>query len=130
MPCYRCGARQTDPVRGASPWKRGVKAERQVLVCPSCRAGRDWADDLDRCSACGSAALVCRLGEVECRDCGHTRPAVRDEPGDAGLVRSGADLAGGAGGPGGAGAERPSDGGLSEEVAAALSRVLKRGPAV
>ncbi|MEV4674555.1 MULTISPECIES: hypothetical protein [Actinomadura] len=130
MPCYRCGARQTDPVRGASPWKRGVKAERQVLVCPSCQAGRDWADDLDRCSACGSAALVCRLGEVECRDCGHTRPAVRDEPGDAGLVRSGADLAGGAGGPGGAGAERPSDGGLSEEVAAALSRVLKRGPAV
>ena len=130
MPCYRCGARQTDPVRGASPWKRGVKAERQVLVCPSCQAGRDWADDLDRCSACGSAALVCRLGEVECRDCGHTRPAVRDEPGDAGLVRSVADLAGGAGGPGGAGAERPSDGGLSEEVAAALSRVLKRGPAV
>ncbi len=130
MPCYRCGARQTDPVRGASPWKRGVKAERQVLVCPSCQAGRDWADDLDRCSACGSAALVCRLGEVECRDCGHTRAAVRDEPGDAGLVRSVADLAGGAGGPGGAGAERPSDGGLSEEVAAALSRVLKRGPAV
>jgi hypothetical protein len=131
MPCYRCGARQTDPVRGASPWKRGVRAERQVLVCPGCQAGRDWAGDLDRCSACGSAALVCRLGEIECRDCGHTRPAVRDEPGDAGLVRSGADLAGGAGAPGG-GEGVPdggvSDGGLSEEVAAALSRVLKRGP--
>ncbi|QKW37809.1 hypothetical protein HUT06_30525 [Actinomadura sp. NAK00032] len=126
MPCYRCGARQTDPVRGASPWKRGVKAERQVLVCPSCQAARDWADDLDRCSECGSAALVCRLGEVECRGCGHTRPAVRDEPGDAGLVPAGADRAAGTGG---AGADRPSDGGLSEEVAAALSRVLKRGPA-
>ncbi|WP_067458518.1 hypothetical protein [Actinomadura macra] len=109
MPCFRCGARQTDPVRGASPWKRGVRADHQVLVCPDCQAARDWAADLDRCASCGSAALVCRLGEVECRDCGHTRDAVRDDPP---LVRSGAAQADG----------------LSEEVAAALSRVLRRGP--
>jgi hypothetical protein len=114
MPCFRCGARQTDPVRGASPWKRGVRSDRQVLICPACQAVQDWADELDRCSACGSAALVCRLGEVECRDCGHTRDAVREDPGAAGLVRSGA--------------QPSADGGLSEEVAAALSRVLKRGP--
>ena len=107
MPCFRCGARQTDPVRGASPWRRGVRADRQVLVCPGCQAGRDWADDLDRCAACGSAALVCRLGEVECRDCGHTRPAVRDEAGPGDLVHSGAErravgrrpVGGGGGGP-------------------------------
>ena len=30
MPCYRCGARQVDPDRGESPWKRGVRADRQV----------------------------------------------------------------------------------------------------
>lgn len=115
MPCFRCGVRQTDPVRGASPWKRGVRADHQVLICPGCQAGGDWAGELDCCAACGSTALVCRLGEVECRACGHTRDAVREEPGTTALVHSGA--------------ERPSDGGLSEEVAAALSRVLKRGPA-
>ncbi|MFC4052237.1 hypothetical protein ACFOY4_21350 [Actinomadura syzygii] len=112
MPCFRCGARQTDPVRGASPWKRGVRADRQVLVCPGCQSALDWADALDRCAECGSAALVCRLGEVECRDCGHTRDAA---PGD--LVRSGAAPA------------APGDGDLSAEVAAALSRVLRGGPA-
>jgi len=96
MPCFRCGARQTDPVRGASPWKRGVRADRQVLICPRCQAEHDWTAELD------------------CRDCGHTREAVRDDerPGD--LVPSG-----------GAG---PVDADLSQEVAAALSRVLKRGP--
>ncbi|GAA1854432.1 hypothetical protein [Actinomadura bangladeshensis] len=120
MPCFRCGARQTDPARGASPWRRGVRADHQVLICPGCQAARDCVDDLDRCSACGSAALVCRLGEVECRDCGHTRAAVREEPGPVDLVHSGAERPS---------ADRPSDGGLSEEVAAALSRVLRRGPA-
>lgn len=110
MPCFRCGARQTDPVRGASPWRRGVRADRQVLICPGCQAARDWADALDRCAACGSAALVCRLGEVECRDCGHIRDAVRHEPPPGDLVPSGAH-------------------GLSEEVAAALSRVLGKGRA-
>jgi hypothetical protein len=104
MPCYRCGARQTDPIRGASPWKRGVREERQVLVCPNCQATTDWAADLEKCQACHSAGLVCRLGEIECRDCGHTRTAER---GGETLVTSGAP-------------------GLSEEVEAALSRVLRR----
>ncbi|GAA2585013.1 hypothetical protein SMC26_02180 [Actinomadura fulvescens] len=116
MPCFMCGARQTDPARGASPWRRGVRADRQVLVCPRCQTEHDWTAGLDRCAACGSASLVCRLGEVECRDCGHTREAVRDQDGpadDRDLVRSGA---------------QSRDSGLSEEVAAALSRVLRRGP--
>jgi hypothetical protein len=107
MPCYRCGARQTDPIRGASPWKRGVREERQVLVCPDCQSAADWRADLDQCAACHSAGLVCRLGEIECRDCGHVRTAERAT--DT-LVTSGAP-------------------GLSEEVEAALSRVLRRsGP--
>jgi hypothetical protein len=89
-----------------------------VLVCPGCQTAHDWADDLDRCAACCSAALVCRLGEVECRDCGHTREAVRDDP------RPAADLV-----PSSAGTRPRDDRGLSEEVAAALSRVLRRGPA-
>jgi hypothetical protein len=103
MPCFRCGARQTDPIRGASPWKRGVRDERQVLVCPQCQATAEWTTDLDRCTTCHSPALVCRLGEIECRDCGHVRTA--DRPTDP--VAPGAP-------------------GLSEEVEAALSRVLRR----
>ncbi|GAA0326918.1 hypothetical protein NE235_09105 [Actinoallomurus spadix] len=102
MPCYRCGARQTDPDHGPSPWRRGVRSDRQVLVCPDCQHGRDWTADLDHCTSCGATALVCRLGEVECRTCGRVRATERmAEP------------------------PAPSDGsGLSEEVAAALSRVL------
>jgi hypothetical protein len=106
MPCFNCGARQTDPARGASPWKRGVRADRQVLICPDCQDAGDRAVQLDRCAACGSTALICRLGEVECRDCGHARSADRstDEPAVPGAP------------------------GLSEEVAEALDRVLKKGP--
>ena len=70
MPCYRCGSRQTDPARGASPWKRGVKKDAQVLICPACQEGRDWAADLDRCVRCGSTLLVRVLGETRCRACG------------------------------------------------------------
>lgn len=110
MPCYRCGARQTDPIRGASPWKRGVRDERQVLVCPNCQAIADWTTDLDHCTVCHSLGLVCRLGEIECRDCGHVRAAERTT---GSLVTSGTS-----GAPG-----------LSEEVEAALSRVLRRGGA-
>lgn len=73
MPCYRCGARQTDPVRGASPWKRGVHRSAHVLICPDCQRAPDL--DLDTCTRCGSVALICRLGEIECRSCGTTRPA-------------------------------------------------------
>src|SRR5690606_39272801 len=68
MPCYRCGARQTDPVRGVSPWKRGVRHGSQVLICPDCQRTHDL--ELDTCAGCGSVALICRLGEVECRACG------------------------------------------------------------
>ncbi|WP_433174156.1 hypothetical protein [Actinoallomurus sp. CA-150999] len=106
MPCYRCGARQTDPDHGPSPWRRGVREDRQVLVCPDCQNGRDWAGELDHCTACGSTTLVCRLGEVECRTCGQIRAAERTP-----------ETRVSAGAPG-----------LSEEVAAALSRVLHQGP--
>lgn len=106
MPCFKCGARQTDPVRGASPWKRGVRNDHQVLVCPDCQAESDWAADLDHCADCGSVGLICRLGEVECRTCGHVRAVDRD-PDDMGT-------AGTAAAPG-----------LSEDVAQALARILK-----
>ena len=109
MPCYRCGARQVDPVRGHSPWRRGVKADEQVLVCPGCQASADWTADLDKCRQCGSAHLVRRLGEVECRDCGT-------------IVPPDGSLAAGSVGPSVARAP-----GLSEEVAMALERVLGRG---
>ena len=102
MPCFQCGARQSDPARGASPWRRGVRADRQVLVCPECQVASDWQAGLDRCASCSSAELICRLGEVECRSCGHTRPA------DPGLDPPAQKVATG----------------LAEEVAAALARVL------
>ena len=70
MPCYRCGTRQVDPERGTSPWRRGVRTDRQVLICPDCQGTADWTADLDRCPECSSVHLVRRLGEVECRDCG------------------------------------------------------------
>ncbi|WP_062429700.1 hypothetical protein [Herbidospora daliensis] len=101
MPCYRCGARQTDPVRGASPWRRGVRSDAQVLICPECQRAHDL--ELDACSSCGSTTLVCRLGEVECRACGHVRSA-----GESGPERP----------------PVPAD--LAAEVEAALSRVLGR----
>jgi hypothetical protein len=110
MPCYRCGARQVDPVRGHSPWRRAVRDDQQVLVCPGCQTAADWAADMDKCPKCGSAHLVRRLGEVECRDCGAIVPPAGDgEP-------AGPDPSGRA--PG-----------LSEEVALALERVLRRGAA-
>lgn len=103
MPCYRCDARQTDPARGASPWKRGVRDSVQVLVCPDCQRVHDWAGDLDRCAACGSTALVRELDQVRCRDCGGIRDAA-------------AEVAAQVGAPG-----------LAHDVAAALAR--RFGPA-
>jgi hypothetical protein len=70
MPCYRCGTRQTDPERGTSPWRRGVRADSLVLICPGCQETANWAADLDQCPECSSVHLVRRLGEVECRECG------------------------------------------------------------
>jgi hypothetical protein len=111
MPCYRCGTRQVDPDRGQSPWKRGVRADHQVLICPGCQESFDWAADLDRCAVCGGVHLVRRLGEVECRDCGHVR-----EPAAGGQ----------AGTPGGDPGAGPGSGapGLAEDVERALARVL------
>ncbi|HEU5160687.1 MAG TPA: hypothetical protein VFU43_27065 [Streptosporangiaceae bacterium] len=80
-----------------------MRGDRQVLVCPDCQAVSDWAADLDQCAACGATALICRLGEVECRACGHVRAVERESEG---LVPSAAP-------------------GLSEDVAQALARVLK-----
>jgi ribosomal protein L40E len=118
MPCYRCGARQVDPVRGHSPWRRGVKDDEQVLVCPGCQAATNWKADLDKCRKCGSVHLVRRLGEVECRDCGTTVP-----PADGGLTK----VAGLSRAPGLSAAPGLSRApGLSEEVAQALERVLGR----
>jgi hypothetical protein len=70
MPCYLCAARQTDPGKGPSEWKRGVVGGTQVLVCPACQRAHDWTADLDRCTSCGSTMLVRALGETRCRECG------------------------------------------------------------
>jgi hypothetical protein len=101
----------------------------------------DWKADLDQCSRCGSARLVRRLGEVECRDCGFVVAPAGGVAG-AGVGRdavvpglsgtevpglSGTEVPGLSGTevPGLSGSEAP---GLSEEVARALERVLGRGP--
>jgi hypothetical protein len=110
MPCYRCGVRQVDPDRGASPWLRGVRADRQVLICPDCQVDGTWVTDLDRCALCASVRLVRRLGEVECRDCG----ALGSEA--VGGSATG-DIAIGM-----------ADALLAEEVEQALARVLRRRP--
>jgi hypothetical protein len=107
MPCYRCGARQVDPDRGESPWKRGVRADRQVLICPACQSSVDWSAELDRCPVCSSMHLVRRLGEVECRDCGDVRepsaaPAsVTPIPGASAPGGAAGSAGGGSGGTGG-----------------------------
>jgi hypothetical protein len=140
MACYRCGSRQVDPVRGHSPWRRGVRGDQQVLICPTCQGMHDWKADLDQCSRCGSVRLVRRLGEAECRDCGFVLA-----PG--GMVALGGVVApGGVAAATGVGVGRDAEvpdlsgtevrglssgeaPGLSEEVARALERVLGRGPA-
>jgi hypothetical protein len=108
--CLLCGARQTDPVRGASPWKRGVKDGEQVLVCPDCQASGDWTSSLDRCPSCGSASLSKTLGEVVCKACSATGGAVV-------AARSGAAGASGS-------VTQRTGGTLRDDVDAALARVL------
>lgn len=106
MPCYRCGARQTDPVRGPSPWKRGVRRGAQVLICPTCQVDQDWTAELDHCPACGSTRLARALGETTCQDCGRPVPPAPAGPPPA---------------------EPPvSPARLAEDVAAAIERVLRR----
>jgi hypothetical protein len=128
MPCYRCGTRQVDPDRGQSPWKRGVRANRQVLVCPGCQSSFDWTADLDRCAVCSGVHLVRRLGEIECKDCGHVREPA--EAPDAGLGLgpggSGGEQAGSLAGSDGIEPGRSETPGLAEDVERALARVLGR----
>jgi hypothetical protein len=104
MPCYRCGVRQTDPERGSSPWRRGVRQDRLVLVCPACQESGDWAADMEHCARCASVHLIRRLGQVECLDCG-----LIHEP----EAPSAPDSGGG-------------DPDLADEVGRALDRVLGR----
>lgn len=103
MPCFHCGTRQTDPDRGVSPWQRGVRHDRQVLICPECQRSARPETELDHCHECGSTELFCRLGEIECRTCGTVRGAA-PEPAEV----------------------TPTAAGLSVEVEAALDRVLGR----
>lgn len=71
MPCHLCQKVQTDPVRGASPWARGVIEGEQVLVCPECQArDRAWTESLQHCPHCGGTRLSIVLGSVVCRECG------------------------------------------------------------
>jgi hypothetical protein len=108
MGCLRCGRRQVDPDSGPSAWRRAVVAGEQVLVCPDCQV-EGWTAGLDRCGACGSTALVKRLGEVSCRACGAVAPAAAVER-PAPSETSGPDAARAA---------------LAQDVAAALDRVLR-----
>jgi hypothetical protein len=113
MPCYHCGTRQVDPDQGPSPWGRGLLNDHQILICPACQVRRDWTADLDRCGRCGSAHLVRRLDEVECRDCGLIRLTGTVPP----LTRASSGLGGSAG------ALSP-DPELAAEVERALAKVL------
>ncbi len=71
MPCATCGKIQTDPVKGASPWARGVKGGEQILVCPDCQAANpSWTGDLDGCPVCKGTRLSKVMGSLLCRDCG------------------------------------------------------------
>jgi hypothetical protein len=134
MPCYRCGTRQVDPDRGESPWKRGVRGDRQVLICPDCQSTFDWTSDLDKCEVCSSERLVRRLGEVECRNCGSIRqPASSALPGH--LARPPTAVSGGpvevaASGPPDSADQQDTEAqameGLAREVEQALARVLGR----
>lgn len=75
MPCDRCGRIQTDPVRGAQPWARGVAGGRQILVCPHCQtADPAWTASLDACPQCGGTRLSVMMGSVVCRSCGTDWP--------------------------------------------------------
>lgn len=73
MPCYRCGAVQTDPQKGGpSPWARGVVEDEQILICPNCQAEHpEWTGDLKTCASCDSTRLSMVMGSVICRECGH-----------------------------------------------------------
>ena len=81
MPCQRCGARQGDPARGPSPWKRAVSSGEQVLVCPTCQQDADWQEGLDHCPSCDGLRLSKTLGVLRCSACGWTGEAAAGAPG-------------------------------------------------
>ena len=70
MPCHLCDKVQTDPVRGASPWARGVIEGEQILVCADCQQDGTWTGLLQHCPRCGGTRLSIVLGSVVCRSCG------------------------------------------------------------
>ncbi len=108
MPCYLCDTIQTDPVKGASAWQRGVILDAQVLVCPTCQVEHDWRADLDQCTACLSSSLARRLGETSCAECGHVGPGV------PAVTREGVAP------------PAPPQRSLADDVERALERVLRR----
>lgn len=72
MPCYRCDRIQTDPVKGASPWARGVIQQEQILICPDCqREHPQWTEELETCPRCGGTRLSMVMGSLSCRACGY-----------------------------------------------------------
>jgi hypothetical protein len=126
MPCYSCGARQSDPERGPSPWKRGVVREHLVLVCPACQRRPGWSAELQSCARCESLHLIRRLDQVECLDCRLVRQAA---PEDAAAEHSAPEgtATEGTASQDAAPADGPAgDAALAAEVASALSRVLYR----
>jgi uncharacterized Zn finger protein (UPF0148 family) len=120
MPCYRCGARQSDPARGLSPWLRAVRADTQVLVCPECQQTHSWSNDVDHCPTCGSTKLIRRLGSTVCRDCEASATAeflaIESTIDRGAAVRAAANA--------GRHRGRTDTRELTEEVGAAIDRVL------
>jgi ribosomal protein L32 len=124
-----------DPEQGkSSPWKRGVRREHQVLICPDCVA--DAHGELDHCSGCGSTHLIRRLDQVECLACGLARDANPDSgagPGrEAGTEPSPSSATAPPSSPSLSPSSRreprpPRPATLADEVASALDRVLGRG---
>jgi hypothetical protein len=107
MACVGCGARQDDPARGPSPWKRGVRGGEQVLVCPDCQREAAWQAGFDHCPECDGVRLSKALGVVRCSACGWSGELPASPPSP--------DLT-----PGGS-----TDDVLAGEVRAALDRVLR-----
>jgi hypothetical protein len=75
MPCQRCGARQGDPSRGPSAWRRAVTGGEQVLMCPTCQQDAGWQDGMDHCPACDGVRLSKTLGVLRCSGCGWSAEA-------------------------------------------------------
>jgi hypothetical protein len=106
MPCQRCGARQGDPSRGPSAWRRAVSSGEQVLICPTCQQDAGWQAGMDRCPACDGVRLSKTLGVLRCSTCSWS-----------------ASMTMGASYP--PEPLSPADATLADEVSAALGRVLR-----